>query len=118
MGGRGFTTTNCWDSSQQSVAQKDYEADASDVFTFWSPPPAHLDFYDAEQRRLILEHNYRDSPHVPVDSVEAEASDMIAKGDGPTAERFFGNRVVEVSGSWLADDVWEAAYAGVDAVAS
>lgn len=111
MNGRGFTTTNCWDSSQQSVAQKDFEADAPDVFTFWSPPPKHLDFYDDEQRRLILEHNYLGSPHVSVDSVEAEAADMIAKGDGPLAERFFGNRVVEVSGAWLADDLWESAYA-------
>lgn len=109
MGGRGFTTTNPWDSSQQSVAQKDYEADAPDVFTFWSPPPKHLDFYDVEQRRLILEHNYSGSPHVSVDSVEAEAADMIAKGDGPMAERFFGNRVVEVSGSWMPEDAWEAA---------
>lgn len=118
MGGRGFTTTNCWDSSQQSVAQKDFEADAPDVFTFWSPPPKDLDFYDDEQRRVILLHNYSGSPHVSVDSIEAEAADAIAKGDGPTAERFFGNRVVEVSGAWLTDELWESAYAGVDAVAS
>lgn len=117
MNGRGFTTTNPWDSSQQSVAQKDFEADAPDVFTFWSPPPKHLDFYDDEQRRLILDHNYAGSPHVSVDSVEAEAADMIAKGDGPLAERFFGNRVVEVSGSWIPAEAWEAAYAGVSVAA-
>ena len=118
MGGRGFTTTNCWDSSQQSVAQKDFEADAPDVFTFWSPPPKDLDFYDEEQRRLILLHNYGGSPHVSVDSIEAEAAEVVAKGDGPTAERFFGNRVVEVFGSWLPSELWEGAYAGVDALAS
>ena len=118
MNGRGFTTTNPWDSSQQSVAQKDFEADAPDVFSFWSPPPKHLDFYDAEERRLILEHNYAGSPHVIVDSVEAEAADMIAKGEGPLAERFFGCRVVEVSGAWLSADLWDGAYAGVDALAS
>lgn len=118
MGGRGFTTTNPWDGSQQSVAQRDYEADAPDVFTFWSPPPKHLDFYDDEERRLILEHNYEGSPHVSVDSIEAEAVDMIAKGEGPAAERFFGNRVVEVSGSWLPEDLWEGAYAKGYAVAS
>lgn len=111
MGGRGFTTTNPWDGSQQAVAQKDFEADAPDVFTFWAPPPKHLDFYDDEQRRMMLVHNYTGSPHVSVDSVEAEAKDMIAQGNGPLAERFFGNRVVEVSGSWLDADVWEAAYA-------
>lgn len=117
MNGRGFTTTNPWDSSQQSVAQKDYEADSADVFTFWSPPPKSLDFYDPRERRLILEHNYSGSPHVQVDSVEAEAKDMIAQGDGPTAERFFGNRVVEVKGAWLSEELWEAAYEG-HAVAS
>lgn len=118
MGGRGFTTTNCWDSSQQSVAQKDFEADAPDVFTFYAPPPKHLDFYDAEERRLILVHNYQASPHVSVDSIEAEAKDMIAKGEGPLAERFFGNRVVEASGAWLGEDLWRAAYAGADDVAA
>lgn len=111
MSGRGFTTTNCWDTSQQSVAQKDYEADAPDVFTFYSPPPAHLDFFDAEERRLILEHNYSGSPHTQVDSIEAEAWDMIQRGDGTLAERFFGNRPVEAKGSWMPDDAWEAAHA-------
>lgn len=118
MGGRGFTTTNPWDSSQQSVAQRDYEADAPDVFTYWAPPPKHLDFYDEEERRLILQHNYAGSPHVSVDSVDAEAKDMIAKGEGPLAERFFGNRVVEASGSWITEDLWRAAYAGTDDVAA
>lgn len=111
MSGRGFTTTNCWDTSQQSVAQKDYEADAPDVFTFYAPPPTHLDFFDAEQRRLILQHNYEGSPHVQIDSIEAEAWDMIQRGDGTLAERFFGNRPVEVKGSWMPEDAWEAAHA-------
>ena len=53
-----------------------------------------------------------------VDSIEAEAVDMIAKGEGPAAERFFGNRVVEVSGSWLPEELWEGAYAEGYAVAS
>lgn len=118
MNGRGFTTTNPWDSSQQSVAQKDYEADAPDVFTFYSPPPKHLDFYDQEQRRLILEHNYRLSPHVIIDSIEAEAADLIARGDGPVAERFFGNRVVEVAQQWMPPDLWEESYAGGDDLAA
>ena len=116
MGGRGFTTTNCWDTSQQSVAQKDFEADAPDVFTFYSPPPKRLDFLDPEHRRLILEHNYSGSPHVSIDSIEAECADMIARGDAPLAERFFGNRPVEVKGRWMPDDLWDGAFAG--AVAS
>lgn len=107
MSGRGFTTTNPWDTSQQSVAQKDYETNAPDVFTFYSPPPAHLDFFDAEERLLILEHNYSGSAHVKVDSIEAEAHDMIVRGDGSLAERFFGNRPVEAKGSWMLDEDWD-----------
>lgn len=112
MGGRGFTTTNAWDPSQNSVAQRDYEANMPDVFTFYAPPPARLDFYKEDERRLILEHNYSGSPHVSVDSIEAECADMIAKGDGAKAERFFGSRLVEVKGAWMPSDAWEGAWAG------
>lgn len=111
MIGRGFTTTNSWDTSQQSVAQRDYEVNAPDVFTFYSPPPKKLDFYDDEERRLILAHNYGGSTHNSVEAIDAECVDMIARGDGPLAERFFGNRPVEVKGSWMAEELWEAAYA-------
>lgn len=37
MQGRGITTTNPWDPSEDSQAQRDYEADVPDVFTWYSP---------------------------------------------------------------------------------
>ena len=70
------------------------------------------DVYKEDERRLILEHNYSGSPHVSVDSIEAECADMIAKGDGAKAERFFGSRLVEVKGAWMPSDAWEGAWAG------
>lgn len=112
MSGRGVTTTNPWDSSQASVAQKDFEADLPDVFTFWSPPPKHLDFFDDEQRRAILLHNYSGSPHAQVDAIDAECVDLIKRGEGLVAERFFGNRVVEAKGSWMPEEAWDEAYVG------
>jgi hypothetical protein len=39
MGGRSMETTNCWDPGEQSVAQRTYEAKASDVFKFYETPP-------------------------------------------------------------------------------
>lgn len=110
MRGRGFTTTNCWDPSENSIAQRDFETAGADVFTFYSPPPKNLDFYNDEERLLILEHNYKGSPHVDVETIDAECRDLIARGEGISAERFFGNRVVEASNSWIDSDLWEKAY--------
>ena len=51
MQGRGITTTNPWDPAEDSTAQRAYEADMPDVFTFYSPPPPGLSFQDRRQRR-------------------------------------------------------------------
>jgi hypothetical protein len=48
---------------------------------------------------------------VDLESIEAEASEMM-KTDPAQAERFFGNRLVQGAGAWLADGLWQAAYAG------
>lgn len=115
MSGRGFTTTNCWDPSQQSVAQLDYESDQPDVFTFYRVPPADLVFSDRRQRRRLLEFVYDGSSHINIDSIMAEC-DKIMLQRPAEAERFFGNRVVQGAGAWLPDGLWEKAWAG--AVAS
>lgn len=116
MQGRGITTTNPWDPSEDSTAQRAYEADMPDVFTFYDPPPAHLSFLDRRQRRKILEHNYAGISHTNVDAILAECEElMLTNPQG--AERFFGNRVVQTAGSWIDVDVWESAWAGHDEVA-
>lgn len=115
MGGRGFTTTNPWDPSQQSVAQQDYEADMPDVFSFYRVPPPELVFSDRRQRRKLLEFNYEGCTHINIDSIMAECDQIMIKR--PTeAEQFFGNRVVQGAGSWLEGGLWDLAW--LDAVAT
>ena len=105
MGGRTMETTNCWDPSQDSVAQRTYESTRSDIFRFYKPPPAHLSYRNKRERAQIHRHVYAGSPWVNLDSIEAEAAELLEL-DPAQAERFFGNRVVSGHGSWLPDGVW------------
>ena len=111
MRGRGITTTNPWDPSEDSTGQRAWEADAADVFTFYSPPPVSLSFMDKRQRRKILEHNYAGVDHIRIDPIEAECADLM-KVNPSSAERFFGNRVVQTGSSWVPSELWEGAWAG------
>lgn len=114
MGGRTMEHTNAWDPAEESVAQSTYESSAKDVFRFFRPPPASLRYLDKRQRRKIHEYVYSGSTHVNLDSIEAEAAEMIEK-DPAQAERFFGNRVVAGGGSWLPDGLWDGRRADVAA---
>lgn len=107
MGGRMMETTNPWDPSEQSVAQRTYEGKAPDVFKFYEPPPPELRYSVKTDRRKIHAYNYAGSPHVNLDSIEAEAAE-IAETDPAQAERFFGNRIVAGLGSWADGDKWDA----------
>jgi hypothetical protein len=110
IGGRTMETTNAWNPAQNSVAQRTYESSAEDVFKFWRKPPANLSYRDKRERRRIHAFVYEGSPWVTVDSIEAEASELLER-DPAQAERFFGNRVVTGTGAWLADTAlaaWDA----------
>lgn len=107
MGGRTMETTNCFDPSEESVAQRTMEAAADDVFIFYDPPPAHLSYKNKRERRQIHKYNYRHSPWVTVDSIDAEAAE-IAATDPAQAERFFGNRIVADYDSYFDAEAWEA----------
>lgn len=107
MGGRSMETTNCWDPAEQSVAQRTYEGKSRDVFKFYETPPSDLRYSVKSERRKIHEFNYAGSPHVNLDSIEAEASE-IAETDPAQAERFYGNRIVAGLGSWCDGDAWDA----------
>ena len=111
MQGRGITTTNPWDPSEDSTAQRAYEADMPDVYTFYSPPPPELSFLDRRQRRKILEHNYAGITHTNVDAILAECDELMLKNP-QAAERFFGNRVRQTAGAWIDDAGWRDAWAG------
>jgi hypothetical protein len=111
MGGRTMETGNAWDPSEDSVAQQTWEAPASDIFRFMRQAPSHLRYLDKRDRLAIHKVVYAGSEWVNLDSIEAEAAELIAR-DPAQAERFFGNRVVHGHGSWLTEEMWRNAYAG------
>lgn len=107
MGGRAIETTNAWDPSQDSVAQRTHESPSKDINKDFRQPPAGLSFGNKRERRRIFAFNYEGAPWVSIDAVEAEAAELMLKNPAD-AERFFGNRVVAGAGSWMPVDKWEA----------
>lgn len=107
MGGRTMETTNAWDPSQDSVAQRTSEAKVKDIFRFHRVPPASLSYKNKAERRRIHRYVYQGSTHVDLDAIEAEAAELMEK-DPDQAERFFGNRIVYGAGSWMNGDAWDA----------
>lgn len=120
MGGRTHATTNCWDPSMNSYGQQVYESGSDDIFVFYRNPDLELrtkegkplDYKHKADRRRIHEYVYEGSWWVNLDSIEAEAAELI-KTDPAQAERFFGNRIVSGSGSWLQIGEWDSREADV-----
>lgn len=110
MGGRAWETTNAWDPSEDSVAQRTAESDATDLHIDFPTPPAGWSFKNKAERRKILRFVYAGSPWVDLDAIEAEALELLER-DPAQAERFFGNRIVHGAGSWLPDGLWESSRA-------
>jgi hypothetical protein len=106
MGGRSIETTNCYDPSEQSVAQRTRESKSRDIFKFYEPPPADLKYTVKVERSRIHRYNYAGSPHADLHGIEAEAAELMEKDPGQ-AERFYGNRIVAGLGSWLSRDAWD-----------
>lgn len=107
MGGRSIETTNAWDPSEDSVAQRTSESKARDVFRYHPQAPKSLSYGDKRQRRRIHRVVYAGSVHVDLDAIEAEAAEIMEK-DPAQAERFYGNRPVAGSASWLDGAKWAA----------
>lgn len=122
MGGRTHAWTNAWDPTENSYAQSLYESGAPDLFVFYRNPDlapelrredgSPFSFNRKAERMAILRYVYAGSPWVNLDSVDAEARDLIKK-DPTQAERFFGNRLVPGAGAWMDENTWAKAYAGV-----
>jgi phage terminase large subunit-like protein len=106
MGGRSIETTNSWNPTENSVAQRTFESKAADINKDFQQPPADLDFKNKADRRRIFEINYAAAPWVSIDAVEAEAAELM-ETDPADAERFFGNRIVAGSGAWLDITKWD-----------
>jgi hypothetical protein len=107
MGGRTIETTNCYDPSEQSVAQRTRESQATDIFKFYEPPPPGLKYTVARDRAKIHAYNYAGSPHADLNGIEGESAELSEKDPGQ-AERFYGNRIVAGLGSWCETDSWDA----------
>jgi hypothetical protein len=112
MGGRASLTTNAWDPAEQSVAQQQFESQAKDIYRQFRQPPANLSYRNKVERRRIHRLVYGEAlkengGHVDLDSIEAEAADLLER-DPAQAERFFGNRIVYGQGSWLKEGLWES----------
>lgn len=108
MQGRSQETTNAFDPTQRSQAQLTYQSPRPDIFKFYRQPPDNLRYDRRADRRKIHAYVYAGSRHVNLDAIEAEAEELIAKGDIAQAERFFGNRMRAGSGRWLDIDRWHA----------
>lgn len=106
MGGRSTETTNGWDPSENSVAQRTFEAKVKDIFRDFRRAPADLDYAKKADRRKIHRAVYGDSWWVDLDAIEAEAAELLER-DQAQAERFFGNRITAGTGAWLARDRWD-----------
>lgn len=107
MGGRSMETTNAWDPSEDSVAQRTSEARARDIFRYHPQAPKTLSYGNKRDRRKIHTIVYAGSAHVDLDAIEAECAEILEK-DPAQAERFFGNRCVAGSAGWLDGKKWAA----------
>jgi len=111
MGGRATLTTNMWDRSERSVAQREWESAATDIYRQGLFPPKSLNFERKTDRRKIFRIVYpRDTlrengGHIDLTSIEAEAV-KILKRDLPQAARFYGNIDMPGSGRAVDPKVW------------
>ncbi|MER7077903.1 Phage terminase-like protein, large subunit, contains N-terminal HTH domain [Saccharopolyspora kobensis] len=105
MSGRSIETTNAYDPSEGSVAQRTHEGTAKDVYKFFPQAPATLSYRDKRERRKIHRAVYAGCPHIDLDAIEAEAAELL-EVDFAQAERFYGNRIVAGSGAWLESAPW------------
>ena len=111
MGGRSIETTNAWDPSEDSVAQRTAESRVRDIYRDHRLADPHLKYKLKADRRKIHRVVYGDSAKprtgwVDLDAIEAEAAELVEK-DLAQAERFFGNRVTAGTGTWVERAVWD-----------
>jgi hypothetical protein len=92
MGGRAEETTNAWDPSEGSVAQRTAESGMDDIFRLHPQAPEGLKYRVKADRARIHRHVYAGSPWVDLDAIEGEAAELVVDDPGQ-AERFFGNRI-------------------------
>lgn len=109
-GGRAVETTNAWDPSEQSVAQRTSESIVRDVYRDHRIPPRPSLANKAERRRS-LRIAYGDSmgpgKWVNMDRIDGEAVEIAEKDPGQ-AIRYYWNIPDAGAGSWLDGEKWDA----------
>ncbi|MEE1835752.1 hypothetical protein [Streptomyces sp. SP17KL33] len=105
MSGRSMETTNAYDPSEGSTAQRTHEGSAEDVYRYFPQAPPTLSYRNKVERRRIHKVVYGDCPHIDLDAIEAEAAELL-ESDPAQAERFFGNRLVAGDGAWVETSQW------------
>lgn len=95
MSGRWMETTNAYDPSEKSVAQRTHEHKAPDVLADYRPPLRQPKQDDDEECLAALTHVYGDSWWVDKDRVLADARDPTVCVTWNDALRFFFNLIIE-----------------------
>lgn len=107
-GGRAVETTNAWDPSEQSVAQRTAEAMVRDVYRDHRVPP-RPSLKNKQERRKALREAYGDSLSpkgwVNLDRIDGEAVEIAEKDPGQ-AIRYYWNIPDAGSGVWMDADRW------------
>ena len=117
MQGRTIELTNPWDPMENSAAQQAFESRKSDIFRYYRKPPVELDYRKKRDRQKVHAYVYADSPWVdPKSAIDPEADELV-ETDPTQAERFFGNRLVQGLGAFLAESAWEDGYGSSDETA-
>lgn len=112
MQGRTLELTNPWDPMEASAAQLAFESKMKDIFRYYRKPPVELKYTRQRDRSKIHDYVYADSPWVDPRAIDALADELM-ETDPTSAERFFGNRLVQGLGAFLTEEQWRAREAKV-----
>lgn len=108
MGGRWLETTNAYDPSQLSIAQRTQETTAKDILVDYRPPPRRPDLENDAESLEMLAFVYKDSWWVDRERILADARDSSVCPTTADAMRFFFNRI-EVGVQDAVDaTIWDA----------
>jgi hypothetical protein len=94
MSGRWLETTNAYDPSENSVAQRTHEKSPPDVVIDYRPAPRHPAEDDDEDCLACLAHVYGDSWWVDRERVLTDARDTNVCPTWADAKRYFFNLIV------------------------
>lgn len=104
-GGRALETTNAWDPSEQSVAQRTAESTARDIYRHHPTPPS-FSLKNRRERLKALKYLYGQCWWVDVERIDGDVAELLDV-DPAQAERFFFNIITAGSSAWLDGDLWK-----------